>query len=130
MHDGRGAARGQGIDTCRRAAYDQTVKKFLVAILFFCACLLVSAATGNAPSPTIETVPASGTYVVNNDHVNVRVAPDVKNGKVIGQLNKGTVVDVQEMTKLVSDVNGTVAAWFHVKSPNGWVFGWYLDPLE
>ncbi len=113
--------------------YDPFVKKSQVplsAAALFCACLIVSAATTSVVPPSVETIPASGRYVVNNDRVNIRAAPDVTSGKVITQLNKGTAVDVQEMTKLVYNVNGMIAAWFHLKSPNGWIFGWYLDPLE
>jgi hypothetical protein len=106
------------------------MKKCAAVLAVFCVGFLLSAASGSAPGPAVETIPASGTYVVNNDNVNVRAAPDVKTGKVIGRLNKGTYVDVVEMTVLTYPVGETVAAWFHVKSPNGWVFGWFLDPLE
>ena len=40
------------------------------------------------------------------------------------------VVEVTEMTTLAYNVNGNVAAWFHLKKPDGWIFGWYLDPME
>jgi hypothetical protein len=106
------------------------VKKSLAAIGLLSACLIVSAATTSPPSPTIEVLPATGTYVINNDRVNVRAAPDVATGKVITQLNKGAVVEVTEMTTLAYNVNGNVAAWFHLKKPDGWIFGWYLDPME
>ncbi len=75
-----------------------------------------------------DTMPASGTYVVNDDDVNVRAAPDVRTGQVIGRLNRGAVVEVVEMTRLTFTVGEITAAWFHIKSPDGWIFGWYLDP--
>jgi len=108
------------------------MKKAPAAMPVLAALLVLSAATAGAPSiaPSIATIPASGTYVVNNDHVNVRAAPDVQAGKVIGQLNKGAVVKVLEMTKLAFEVNGNTAAWFHIEKPDGWIFGWYLDPAE
>jgi hypothetical protein len=106
------------------------MRKVRAAALLLCAVLAVSAATTGTVSPSIAIIPASGTYVVNNDHVNVRASPDVQAGKVIGQLARGAVVEVREMTKLAFEVNGNIAAWFHLKNPDGWVFGWYLDPRE
>ncbi|MGA2763339.1 MAG: SH3 domain-containing protein [Spirochaetia bacterium] len=94
----------------------------------FLAALQAAAATASAV--TRETTPASGTYVVNDDNVNVRAAPDEKSGQVIGKLNKGMRVDVTEMTAQTYTVAGSEAAWFHVKDPNGWVFGAFLEPTE
>ena len=83
-----------------------------------------------APSPAAEKIPAAGTYVVNSDRVNVRAAPDTDSGQVVGRLNKGDKVQVVEMTALAFDVQGMRAAWFHLSTPDGWVFGYYLDPGE
>jgi hypothetical protein len=90
--------------------------------------LVLPAATAGAPS--VETVPASGTYVLNDDRVNVRDAPDVQSGKIVAQLNRGAVVDVVGMTRLAYEVSGHIAAWFRLVKPEGWIFGWYLDPIE
>jgi hypothetical protein len=124
------AAAGQGIDAGPAGAYDPAMRKVRAAAFLLCVVLAVTAATNGTTPPPIEIIPASGTYVVTIDHVNVRASPDVQAGKVIGQLNKGAVVDVLEMTKRAFEVNGNISAWFHLKSPDGWVFGWYLDPRE
>jgi hypothetical protein len=95
------------------------------------AALLLILAVGLAAAPSpVETVPAAGTYVVTSDKVNVRASPDVDAGKVVGKLNKGDRVVVTEITVLAFDVQGMRAAWFHVTKPDGWVFGYYLDPAE
>jgi hypothetical protein len=104
------------------------MKNAWAAILLLLVLLVLPAAAAGAPS--VASIPASGTYVVNADRVNVRDAPDVQAGKVIAQLNKGAVVKVLGMTKLVYEVNGTIAAWFHLETPDGWIFGWYLDAAE
>jgi uncharacterized protein YgiM (DUF1202 family) len=83
-----------------------------------------------APSVAIDTTPAAGTYVVNSDRVNVRAAPDVTKAPVVGKLNKGTRVEVTEMTVLTYVVQDMRSAWFHIKSPDRWVYGYYLDPNE
>jgi hypothetical protein len=93
-------------------------------------CLTVSLFAADAPPGGIETVPAAGGYVVNIDGVNVRAVPDVINGKVVGKLNKGAKVEVIGMTVLAYVVQGMRAAWFHISSPDGWVFGSFLDPGE
>jgi hypothetical protein len=93
-------------------------------------CLTVSAFATDALPGGVETVPAAGGYVVNSDSVNVRAAPDVSTGKVVGRLNKGAGVEVVQMTVLTYAVQGMRAAWFRVKSPDGWVFGYYLDPVD
>jgi hypothetical protein len=101
------------------------VKRTVAAL----ALLVLAAGLAAAAEPP-ATVPAAGTYVVTSDKVNVRASPDVDAGKVVGKLNKGDRVNVTEMTELAFDVQGMRAAWFHVSKPDGWVFGYYLDPAE
>jgi hypothetical protein len=101
------------------------MRKLLVALVL-CSTLTAFA----ADAPPVETMPAAGSYVVNSDSVNVRAAPDVVNGRVIGRLNKGANVEVVEMTVLTYVVQDMRAAWFHVTSPDGWVYGYYLDPED
>jgi len=74
------------------------------------------------------TTPASGAWVVGYDNVNLRAAPDEKNGQVIGRLMKGTRVEVSEMTRDTYTVAGSTAAWYHLVDPDGWVFGASLTP--
>lgn len=93
-------------------------------------CAIVSTLAIAAPSDTIDTVPAAGTYAVNNDRVNVRAAPDVAKGLVVAKLNKGAKVEVIEMTVLTYAVQDMRAAWFRIQEPDGWVYGYYLDPSE
>lgn len=75
----------------------------------------------------VKTVQAKGIYVVNAA-LNLRDAPDLASGKVVGQLAKGTRVEVVEMSYLIFPVQGMRAAWFRIKQPAGWVYGYYLDP--
>ena len=102
--------------------------KKLLAILALGAVLVIVA--GSAEAPSVATIFASGPYIVNSDRVNVRGSPDVAGGKVIGQLNKGAVVVVKEMTRLYYPVQGMRAAWFHISNPDGWIYGYFLDPAE
>jgi hypothetical protein len=92
-------------------------------------CLFVSTAAAAAPG-AVDTVPAAGTYVVNDDKVNVRAAPDAAAGKVVGKLNKGARVEVTEMSVLTYPVLTMRAAWYHITSPDGWVYGYFLDPAD
>jgi len=103
------------------------MKKFMAA---FALCGIMSTLAIAASSGSIDTTPAAGTYVVNSDRVNVRAAPDVNKGQVVGRLNKGTVVEVIEMTVLTYVVQDMRSAWFHIKNPDGWVYGYFLDPNE
>jgi hypothetical protein len=96
----------------------------------FVLCGIISIIATAASPGAIDTTPAAGTYVVNSDRVNVRAAPDVDKGQVVGRLNKGVVVDVIEMTVLTYAVQDMRAAWFHIKNPDGWVYGYFLDPRE
>jgi hypothetical protein len=100
------------------------MEKRLVLAAFF----LAAAALSPALPARVETMPAAGSYLVTSDRVNVRASPDLEEGRVVGKLNKGNRVEVSEMTLLAYDVQGMRAAWFRVKEPEGWVFGYYLDP--
>jgi hypothetical protein len=90
----------------------------------------LQAAAGVAPVASKDTTPVTGTYVVNDDNVNVRSAPDEKNSTVVGKLGTGTRVDVTEKTSQTYTVGDNTAAWFHIKTPDGWVFGSFLEPGE
>jgi hypothetical protein len=102
------------------------MRKFLVALAL---CSTVSALAAAAPG-AIDTIPAAGSYVVNDDKVNVRATPDAAAGKVVGRLNKGVSVEVTEMSVLAYAVQNMRAAWYHIKSPDGWVYGYFLDPAD
>lgn len=73
------------------------------------------------------TNPATGFYVVNDNNVNVRNSPDEVNGSVVGSLNKGAEVEVVEVTGQSYTIGSLTGPWYHVKSPEGWVFGAFLD---
>ena len=90
----------------------------------------LQAAAGLAPVVEKEVIPSVGTYVVGFDNVNVRATPDEKNGKVIGQLNKGQAVDVSEVTSQNYTIGANTAPWYHLVDPDGWVFGASLEPQE
>jgi hypothetical protein len=91
----------------------------------FLAALQV--AQGGAAAVGKKTVPGFGSLWVTVDGVNVRSAPDEVRGTVIDRLNKGTQVQVTEMTARAYSVAGTVAAWFHLRNPDGWMFGAFLQ---
>jgi hypothetical protein len=103
------------------------MRKPLIALAL---CLTVSAFAAGAPPAGVEIVPAAGSYVITSDRVNVRDSPDLTAGKVVGSLNKGATVEVIEMTVLTFVVQGMRSAWYHLKSPDGWVYGYYLDPRD
>ncbi len=87
-------------------------------------------APGAAPASQASTkpsAPASGVYVVNDNNVNVRAAPDETNGSVIGKLDKGTEVEVVEATTQAYTIGSLTAAWYRIKDPAGWVYGSFLD---
>jgi hypothetical protein len=90
----------------------------------------VQQALGITPVVAKETMAAAGTYTVDFDNVNVRDAPDEVNGKVLTQLDQGTVVEVTEVTSQSYTVAGKTAAWFKIADPEGWVFGASLSPQE
>jgi uncharacterized protein YgiM (DUF1202 family) len=90
----------------------------------------LQAAAGVAPVAARDTRPATGAYLVNDDNVNVRSTPDEKSGQVVGKLNTGAQVDVTEMTSQTYTVGNSNAAWFHIKNPDGWVFGSFLEPVQ
>ena len=90
----------------------------------------LQAAAGVAPSAVKDTTPANAVYFVNDDNVNVRSIPDEKNGQVVAQLSTGVRVEVTEMTTQTYTVGDSTAAWFHIKSPDGWVFGSFLGQKE
>jgi uncharacterized protein YgiM (DUF1202 family) len=96
--------------------------------LFALAIAALSFAAAAQQSGTVKTIPAAGIYLVNAP-LNVRDTPDLS-GKVIGQVAKGTKVEVVEMSYLMYQVQGMRAAWFRVKEPYGWVYGYYLDPAN
>ncbi len=121
--------------TVAAATKSQDIKKNLlkVAITKYGASLFLpklQAASGISPTAPKETITASGFYVVNDNNVNVRSAPDETNGQVVTQVAKDTRVEVLEMTTQTYTVGGQTAAWFHIKDPSGWVFGSFLTPAQ
>ncbi len=114
---------------------DQGIKKNLlkVAITKYGGTVflpMIQAAAGLEPVVAKDLTPASGTFVVNDDDVNIRSIPDEKSGQVVGKLAKGAKVDVSEKTSQTYTVGDSTAPWYHIKSPDGWVFGSFLDSAE
>jgi uncharacterized protein YgiM (DUF1202 family) len=103
------------------------MKRFFVALTFGIALLSAAAAAGQTG---IKTLPAAGSYIVNTSELNVRDSPDTLSGKVIGRVTKGSKVEVIEMTALLYPVQSMRAAWFRIKKPAGWIYGYYLNPIE
>jgi hypothetical protein len=85
---------------------------------------LAPAAAGSASKPTVA---ASGRYLVNDDNVNVRAAPDEVGGAVVGKLGKGAEVEVVEATAQSYAIAGLNAPWYRIKEPAGWVYGSFLN---
>lgn len=77
------------------------------------------------PAPR-ATKPASGTFLVNDNKVNVRDVPNEKGSKVVGSLEKGVSVEVVETTAESYTIEGKTAPWYRLASPDGWVFGSFL----
>ena len=90
-------------------------------------CALALAATSAQQTSAVKTISARGSYIVNAT-LNLRDAPDLASGKVIGQVAKGSRVEVIEMSYLMYPIQGMRAAWFRLNEPEGWVYGYYLDP--
>jgi uncharacterized protein YgiM (DUF1202 family) len=81
--------------------------------------------------PTAKaTVPAAGSFVVNDDNVNVRSSPDEVNGPVVAKLSRGTQVEAIEATAQSYSIGGLSAAWYKIQEPAGWVFGSFLTPIQ
>jgi hypothetical protein len=74
------------------------------------------------------TTPATGKYLINDNKVNVRAKPDEVNGAITSMINKDTVVEISEVTTASYTIGGQTAPWYHVVSPDGWVFGTFLSP--
>jgi uncharacterized protein YgiM (DUF1202 family) len=120
--------------TVAMASKDQGVKKNLLTVAsnkygtsLFIGKIQEAMGSGGAPRATAA---ASGRYAVNSDKVNVRSAPDEKTSQVVGQLDDGDEVTVVEMTSQAYTVDGQNARWFRVEDPAGWIFGYFLTPLQ
>jgi uncharacterized protein YgiM (DUF1202 family) len=83
-----------------------------------------------SPAPAKATQPASGSFVVNDDNVNLRASPDEVSGQVLSSLSRGAKVEVLEVTSQKYSVGGVEAPWYKIKAPEGWVFGAFLSPAE
>jgi hypothetical protein len=103
------------------------MKRLISAFAFGAAVFMAAAAVGQTG---INTLPAAGSYIVNTTELNVRDSPDLATGKVIGRVTKGVKVEVIEMTALLYPVQNMRAAWFRIKNPAGWIYGYYLNPIE
>jgi len=117
--------------TVAKAQKSPTLKKNLltVASTKFSTSLfidLVRAQLDLAAPQTRAVKAAVGSFVVNDANVNVRDLPNEKGSKVTGTLTKGQTVDVLEITSDSYTVDGVTAPWYHLKDPNGWVFGTFL----
>lgn len=110
-----------------RANLLKVIEKRYSASQFFSR---IQSALAPAPIPVTNggkaTVPAAGSFTVNDDNVNVRSQPDEKAGEVTAKLNKGTVVQVSEATGSSYTVAGSTAVWYRLSEPAGWVFGSFL----
>lgn len=82
----------------------------------------------NPESQAKALVAAGGKYIVNDNNVNLRSAPDEKGGSVLKTLAKDTVVEVVQASAAAYTVGGATAQWFKLKDPEGWVFGAFLSP--
>lgn len=80
----------------------------------------------NAVTPAF--VVAMGNFIINDNNVNVRNLPDDKTGVALKLLTKDTPVEVIQATANSYTINGVTAQWFHIKDPDGWVFGAFLAP--
>lgn len=81
----------------------------------------------SAGSPVRATKATTGTFTVNDANVNVRDVPNEK-GNRAATLDKGASIQVTEVTTDSYTVDGLTAPWYHVQTPDGWVFGTFLTP--
>jgi hypothetical protein len=87
----------------------------------------IQADLGGGAVAARPTAPFSGQFAVIDDNVNVRAAPDEKNGQVVGRLDRDAVVDVVEKTTESYTIGDQTAPWYRIKDPAGWVFGSFLE---
>lgn len=110
-------------DKALRAKFLANIDKNYRATVFYDKIKAVLA-PDSPPAKPIS--PFFGKFTVNDDRVNVRSQPDETNSQVVGQLNKDTAVEVIEATTQAYTVGDLTAPWYHIKSPDGWVFGSFL----
>jgi hypothetical protein len=83
-----------------------------------------------SPMNAAVTAGASGKFSVIADKVNVRAAPDEKNGEVVAQVNSSDRVEILEKTLDSYTIKDQAAPWYRIKDPSGWVFGAFLKPTS
>lgn len=88
-----------------------------------------------SPSPAVEavdkpTVKTSGSFLINDNNVNVRAKPDEVNGEVLTQLNNGDKVEVIEVTAQKYTIGDQTSVWYRIEQPAGWVFGIFMNPAQ
>ncbi|RPJ05148.1 MAG: SH3 domain-containing protein [Spirochaetaceae bacterium] len=83
-----------------------------------------AASGGGAKS--VESVSFSG--IITEDKVNVRAEPDEYNGTIVGQVNKGEAVQIDQQTSQTYSIGGLSGKWYRIQSAavNGWVFGAFV----
>ncbi len=110
-----------------RANFFKKIEKLYSSSVFFDR---IRAALFPGAAPGKPSAPASGSYLLNDDNVNVRAQPDELNGQVVARLNTGTQVEVLEATTQEYPLGGQSARWYRIKDPAGWVFGSFLTPVQ
>lgn len=120
-----------------KAAKSKDVKDSLFKVIqkrysssIFFAKIQAALASSSPATQSKPTEPAGASFVVNDDHVNVRSQPDEVNGQVVAQLDRGKVVEVVEQTSQSYTVGGSTDRWFRIAEPAGWIFGAFLDPSD
>ncbi len=82
------------------------------------------------PPTKADQFSSAGTLYINDNKVSIRASADEINGTTVGQLAKGTAVQIDRETIDSYSVDGAYAKWYHITSPvSGWVYGVYLDSL-
>jgi hypothetical protein len=103
-------------------------KKYSASVFFEKIQAALSPSASAQAAASKPSAPASGIYLVNDDDVNVRSAPDEVNGSVVGKLAKGAQVEVVEATTKSYTIGSWTAQWYRIKDPAGWVFGYFIGP--
>ena len=73
----------------------------------------------------VEEISAVG--IVNDDNVNIRDLPSVENGNIVMTVNTGDKLDITGRTKAEFTIQGITARWYRTSTPEGWIFGAFLD---
>jgi len=73
----------------------------------------------------VEEISAIG--IVNDDNVNIRDLPSVETGNVVMTVNSRDKLDISGRTKKEFTIQGITARWYRTSTPEGWIFGAFLD---